>query len=275
MKFTSDTVAVITGGASGIGLGLAEAVVSRGGRVVISDIREQAIAPALEHLRTLGGEAIGVVADVGDPAAIEALAARSIAAFGRVDVVCNNAGLVSPGAPSWEQDLSAWTRMMQVKVFGVIHGIRAFVPHLIRQGAGHVINTASSAGLAPLPDRSPYTTSMHAVVGLTETLDLELKRISADLGATVLCPGLVDTPLGPNSAALGAISLPTGAPVDMRALRPDILSPRDVAEATIAAVEAGRTHVAPGADVLPRARARVDELMRDLSDAGGQGKGTS
>jgi NAD(P)-dependent dehydrogenase (short-subunit alcohol dehydrogenase family) len=267
MKITSATVAVITGGASGIGLGIAEAVVDRGGSVVISDIRQDALPSALAHLngRSPGVKAVGVVADVSNAAEVAALASSTLETFGRVDLICNNAGLVSPAAPTWEQDLATWDRMIQVKIMGVVHGIRAFVPHLISQGNGHVLNTASSAGLAPLAARAPYTSTMHAIVGLTETLDVELRRISTGLGATVLCPGLVDTPLGANSVALGAIKSPQGPRVDMRALRPDILSPRQVAEEAIDAVENGRVHVAPGGDVLERARVRVDALLRDIA----------
>ncbi|KAA9089109.1 SDR family oxidoreductase [Microbacterium radiodurans] len=266
MNITSETVAVITGGASGIGLGLAEAVVDRGGSVVVSDIRHDALPAALEHLNGRGapGRAIGVRADVSEAADVDALASSTMEAFGRVDLVCNNAGLVSPAMPAWEQEPATWDRMIRVKVMGVIHGIRSFVPHLVAQGSGHVLNTASSAGLAPLAGRSPYTTTMHAVVGLTETLDIELRAISGALGATVLCPGLVDTPLGANSATLGAISAPSGPPVDMRSLRPDILSPRQVADAALEAVAAGRVHVAPGGDVAERAQARVDLLLRDI-----------
>ena len=149
-------------------------------------------------------------------------------------------------------------------MLGVIHGVKAFAPPLIARGAGHILNTASSGGLTPLPDRTPYTGTMHAVVGLTETLDLELKRASPNLGATVLCPGLVDTPLGRNSATLGAIT-PPPAPSrrTLAAARGGILSPREVAEAALTAVEQGCVHAAPGAGVAGRAQARVDALLAD------------
>src|SRR5688572_19742477 len=129
MKITSATVAVITGGASGIGLGIAEAVVDRGGSVVISDIRQDALPSALAHLngRSPGVKAVGVVADVSNAAEVAALASSTLETFGRVDLICNNAGLVSPAAPTWEQDLATWDRMIQVKIMGVVHGIRAFV----------------------------------------------------------------------------------------------------------------------------------------------------
>ncbi|WP_327100729.1 SDR family NAD(P)-dependent oxidoreductase [Nocardia vinacea] len=268
MLIREGQVAVITGGASGIGYGLAEALAARGVRLVISDIREDGLIAAAASLR--GAEVTAVVADVSDEASVRALAERTTAAYGRVDLVCNNAGVVCPAAPLWDQDARTWQRMIGVKILGVVHGVKAFAPLLIEQGTGHFLNTASSGGLAPLPGRTPYTGTMHAVVGLTETLDLELKQVAPALGATVLCPGLVDTPLGQNSAALGAIELPAGASPSMRSLaaaRGGILSPREVAESALAAIEAGRVHVAPGDGVATRARARVDTLLADITVA--------
>ncbi|MGD6749662.1 SDR family NAD(P)-dependent oxidoreductase [Streptomyces sp. BH105] len=267
MHIANDQVAVITGGASGIGYGLAETLAGRGVRVVISDVREEGLAKAHASLAEAGAEVTAVVADVSDEASVRALADRTMSAYGRVDLVCNNAGVVSPAAPLWEQTARTWELMIGVKVLGVVHGVRAFAPLLIERGTGHFLNTASSGGLAPLPDRAPYTTTMHAMVGLTETLDAELKRVSPSLGATVLCPGLVDTPLGRNSETLGAIRLPPGSPTSMRGItspRGGILSPRDVAQAALAAVEAGRVHAAPGGGVAERARARVEGLLADL-----------
>ncbi|MET8207671.1 SDR family NAD(P)-dependent oxidoreductase [Streptomyces sp. NPDC005373] len=269
MRIADDQVAVITGGASGIGYGLAEALAARGVRLVISDVREEGLAEAHASLTSTGADVTAVVADVSDEASVRALAARALTAYGRVDLVCNNAGVVSPAAPLWEQSAQTWELMIGVKVLGVVHGVRAFAPLLIERGTGHFLNTASSGGLAPLPDRTPYTTTMHAVVGLTETLDEELKRVAPALGATVLCPGLVDTPLGRNSAALGVIRLPPGAPASMRSLATShggILSPREVAQAALDAVEAGRIHVAPGRGVAERAQARVRALLSDLGE---------
>ncbi|KRE65502.1 MULTISPECIES: SDR family NAD(P)-dependent oxidoreductase [Micrococcaceae] len=265
MKLKRGDVAVITGGASGIGFGLAQAVAARGGRVVISDIRADAAEAAASSLRKAGADAVAVAADVADLESVRALAKAAIDAFGTVQLLCNNAGLVSPSASTWEQTPQTWERMIQVKILGVVNGISAFAPHLIQQGRGHVLNTASSGGLAPLPGRSPYTATMHAVVGLTETLDLELKQAAPDLGATVLCPGLVDTPLGDNSAALGAIELPSGAP-SIRSMGLPFLTPSEVAEAALDAVDAGIVHVAPGAGVLERAKDRVNALLADLLD---------
>lgn len=265
MKLESGDVAVITGGASGIGFGLAEEVVARGGRVVISDIRADAAESAASSLRRTGAEAVAVAADVADAESVRALAEAAIDAFGSVQLLCNNAGLVSPNAPMWEQTPQTWQRMIQVKVLGVVNGVRAFAPLFIRQGRGHILNTASSGGLAPLPGRSPYTATMHAVVGLTETLDLELKQAAPAVGATVLCPGLVDTPLGENSAALGAIDLPLGSS-NIRSMGVSFLTPAEVAVAALDAVASGILHVAPGAGVVDRAKDRVTALLTDLAN---------
>jgi NAD(P)-dependent dehydrogenase (short-subunit alcohol dehydrogenase family) len=263
MKIEKGMVAVVTGGASGIGLGLAQAFADRGVRVVLADIRAEALEPALEDARGRGVDAVGLATDVSDRASVERLAIATIQSFGRVDIVCNNAGLVSPAGLLWEQEERTWDRMIGVKLRGVINGVTAFAPLLVKQGHGHVLNTASSGGLAPLPLRTPYTATMHAVVGLTETLDLELKQTGEGLGASVLCPGLVDTPLGQNSAALGAITLPPSAAGSISDIG-DALSAREVAEAAIAAIESGRVHTAPGAGVLDRARSRVESLLLDL-----------
>ncbi|MET9387061.1 SDR family NAD(P)-dependent oxidoreductase [Streptomyces sp. NPDC002928] len=268
MRIANDQVAVVTGGASGIGYGLAEALAARGVRLVISDVREEGLAKAKASLTAAGADVTAEVADVGDEASVRALADRTLSVYGRVDLICNNAGVASPAAPLWEQEARTWELLIRVKVLGVVHGVRAFAPLLVERGAGHFLNTASSGGLAPLPDRTPYTTTMHAVVGLTETLDAELKRVAPTLGATVLCPGLVDTPLGQNSEALGALRLPPGTPASMRsfaASRGGILSPREVAEAALDAIEADRVHVAPGGGVAERARARVEALLSDIA----------
>jgi len=268
MRIAQGQVAVITGGASGIGYGLAESLAARGVRIVIADIREDGLADAKSSLAGAGAEVTAIAVDVTSESSVRALAARTMDIHGRVDLVCNNAGVICPHAFMWEQEPRIWQRMIDIKLLGVVHGVAAFAPLLIARGEGHFLNTASAGGLSPLPGRTPYAATMHAVVGMTETLDLELKQVSPALGATVLCPGLVDTSLGQNSAALGTIRLPAAGAPSMRALasgRAGILSPREVAESALAAVEAGRVHVAPGGGVLERARDRVDALLADIT----------
>lgn len=271
MKIAPGQVAVITGGASGIGFGLAEALAARGLHLVIADVRDEALEPAADALRAMGAEVATVRTDVSDRDSVRRLATRTMELFGRADLVCNNAGLICPGAPLWEQDTQTWDRMIGVKMMGIIYGVQAFAPIMIKQRSGHFLNTASSGGLAPLLNRTAYTATMHAVVGLTETLAIELKAEAPALGATVLCPGLVDTAIGLNSPTLGAIKLPPSAEAALRSIAAasgGILTPLEVAEAAIAGVEEDRVHVAPGHDVLSRARARVQSLLSDLELSG-------
>ncbi|MFF6804468.1 SDR family NAD(P)-dependent oxidoreductase [Streptomyces sp. NPDC012616] len=214
-------------------------------QLVISDIREEGLDKAEASLTAACAGVAAVVADVSDEASVRALADRTIAAYGRVDLVSNNADVVSPPAPMREQEARIWELMIGVKVLGAVHGVNA-----------------------PPPDLTPYTTTMHAVVGLTETFDQELKRAAPTLGATVLCPGLVETSRGQNSAALGAINLQPGAPISMQIAAARFggkLSPREVAGSAIAAIEADRVHVAPGGNVAERAQARVTALLADIS----------
>ncbi|UUO03148.1 SDR family NAD(P)-dependent oxidoreductase [Mycolicibacterium novocastrense] len=264
MRIESGKVAVVTGGTSGIGFALAAHLARRGVDVVIADIRENAIPPAIEALSSHPGTVTGLRVDVRDAAEVDALAAHTLDRFGRVDLVCNNAGVVCEQTPTWEQNIETWRWLIDVKLMGVVHGVKIFTPLFIAQRCGHFLNTASAGGLIPLPHLAPYNATMHAVVGLTETLDIELRSVSTDLGATVLCPGMVDTPLGPNSASLtppGAVSVPNDRDDD--AMR-GAISPAVVADAAIAAVEAGRVHAVVGPGAAPAARQRVDALLAEL-----------
>lgn len=273
MKIASGQVAVITGGAGGIGYGLAEALAARGVRLVLADIREAELESAADALWSSGAEVIFVGTDVSDADAVERLAVRTLEQFGRVDLLCNSAGLLCPGAPLWKQSRQAWDRLIAVKLMGVIHAVKAFAPIMISQGSGHILNTASAGGLAPLAHRAPYAAAMHAVVGLTETLAIEFSEEGPALGATVLCPGLVDTGPGQDVLPLGAFAPMPGAAGrtsmrSMPAASGGILTALEVAEAAIAGIEEGLVHVAPGHDVLSRARQRIKGLMNDLERSG-------
>jgi NAD(P)-dependent dehydrogenase (short-subunit alcohol dehydrogenase family) len=153
MKLEAGKVAVVTGAASGIGLGLARRFAEDGLHVVLADVEEGALASAATGISALGVETLAVPTDVSDHEAVEALADAAVERFGAVHVVCNNAG-VSSGADPWFGPLAVWGWVMGVNLWGVIHGIRAFLPILINQGEGHIVNTASIAGLNRVPDRS-------------------------------------------------------------------------------------------------------------------------
>jgi NAD(P)-dependent dehydrogenase (short-subunit alcohol dehydrogenase family) len=185
-------VAVITGGASGIGNALARRFASEGARVVIGDVEADALERAVSALRASGAEVEGVVTDVTDPAQMQALADAAVARFGGVQVFCNNAG-VGGGGLSWEMALSTWEWVIGVNLWGVIHGVRSFVPLLMQQTEGHIVNTASVAGLVAAPFMGPYNASKHAVVAISETLHHELAMTAPHVKVSVLCPGWVNT----------------------------------------------------------------------------------
>jgi len=185
-------VAVVTGGASGIGLALARRFVAEGMRVMIGDVEAEALDKAVAELQAEGGDVEGTVTDVTDPAQMDALAQAVVDRFGAVHVVCLNAG-VGGGGLSWEMPLSTWEWVIGVNLWGVIHGLRSFVPLLVKQGEGHVVNTASLAGLVASPFMGPYNASKHAVVAISETLHHELAMSAPDVHVSVLCPGWVKT----------------------------------------------------------------------------------
>lgn len=185
-------VAVVTGGASGIGKALARRFASEGARVVIGDVEAAALERAVSELRASGADVEGVVTDVTDPAQMQALGDAAVAAFGGVHVFCNNAG-VGGGGLSWEMPLSTWEWVIGVNLWGVIHGVRTFVPLLMQQTEAHIVNTASVAGLVAAPFMGPYNASKHAVVAISETLHHELAMSAPQVKVSVLCPGWVNT----------------------------------------------------------------------------------
>jgi NAD(P)-dependent dehydrogenase (short-subunit alcohol dehydrogenase family) len=181
-------VAVVTGAASGIGRALAAALGEQGCRVVLADVERAALDVAVDELRAAGRECVGVVTDVSDPASVEALAHRAEQAYGAVHVLCNNAG-VSVRKPIAEQSLEDWSWVLGVDLWGVIHGLRTFLPVLMAQPEAHVVNTASVAGLVPFALGGPYNAAKAAVVALSETLHLELAELAPHVGVSVVCPG--------------------------------------------------------------------------------------
>jgi len=191
MELTAGKVAVVTGAASGIGLALAERFARAGLDVVLADVEQPALQAASEKIAGLGAKTLAVPTDVSDEAAVNALAAAAIDRFGAVHVVCNNAGVASHADP-WFGPLSAWKWVLGVNLWGVIHGIRAFLPVLAAQSEGHIVNTASVAGL--IPGTGPiYDATKHAVVAISEDLYRAMDVAMLPIGVSVLCPGWVRT----------------------------------------------------------------------------------
>ena len=249
MKIEAGQVAVVTGGTSGIGFALAALLVRRGVNVMIADIREDAIPIAVDALSGHAGRAVGVRADVSVDADMDALADETIERFGRVDLVCNNAGVVCEQSPTWEQRLETWRWLIDVKLMGVVHGVRTFTPLFIAQGSGHFLNTASAGGLMPLPTLAPYNATMHAVVGLTETLNIELQCCLRAVWGDGVVPGTGGHPVGAELVRAGTAGGGRDAHRGGEEVMRGAISPAIVAEAAIDAVESGRVHavVGPGA----------------------------
>lgn len=188
---------MVTGAASGIGLACAERFAAAGMNVVLSDVEEPALETATARVQGIaaahGADAVGLTCDVADRASVASLAARSIERFGRVNVVCNNAGVAGAGLLGGPGaiDVADWRWVIDVNLWGVIHGHEAFLPHLLEHGDGHIVNTASMAG--HFPGHSAYAASKWAVVGITEGLYMQLKQHGSTVGVSCLCPGWVNT----------------------------------------------------------------------------------
>ena len=183
--------AFVTGGASGIGLALGRALAEAGMQIMLADIEPAPLATAVESLKGIGPDVRGVVCDVADPGSVDHAAKMSFEAFGKVHLICNNAGVVSSGGID-NISLGEWRWVMDVNMMGVLHGIHAFLPHMRAHGeGGHILNTASMAGMLNRLGFSPYSASKFAVVSMSEGLATELKPLG--IGVSVLCPGFVRT----------------------------------------------------------------------------------
>jgi NAD(P)-dependent dehydrogenase (short-subunit alcohol dehydrogenase family) len=192
MDHVADKVAVITGGASGIGFAMARRFGAAGMKLVLGDVEEAALAESAAELRGAGHDVTTFVCDVSDPAQIEALAGCAMEAHGAVHVLCNNAG-VGAGGLVRDVSLQDWEWVLGVNLWGVIYGVRTFLPIIEASGGGHVVNTASVAGLFSAPFMGPYNVSKFGVVTLSETLFHEMRMTNSGIGVSVLCPAWVRT----------------------------------------------------------------------------------
>ena len=184
--------AVITGGASGMGRAMADRFGAAGARIMIADVEGPAMDAAVAEMNDAGIDAVGVLTDVSSERDMDELAEAALSRFGQVNVVCNNAG-VGGGGLMDELTTADWEWILGVNLWGVIHGIRVFLPHLLEHGDGHIVNTGSIAGHTSYPNIGPYNASKHAVVTISETLYNELQDRGSSVGVSVLCPGLVTT----------------------------------------------------------------------------------
>ena len=257
-------VAVITGGASGIGLAMAKAFAVEGMRLVLADIEEGTLDAAIGELPA-GTDVEAVRCDVSDGVQVDALRDAAIDRFGAVHVVCNNAG-VSTGGPVWDCTPEDWAWVLGVNLNGVFNGVRSFAPLLIEQGEGHIVNTASMAGLTSPPFMAAYNVSKHAVVALSETLFADLTLTGASgVGVSVLCPGWVQTRI--HEAGRNRPGGADEAPADSQlmdyvaGLIASGLDPAAVADLVVDAIRARRSYILTHPDWTPMISGRVDRIV--------------
>jgi NAD(P)-dependent dehydrogenase (short-subunit alcohol dehydrogenase family) len=206
---------VVTGAASGIGLAISEAFVAEGMRVVMADLDGERLTEEVGRLASEGAQVLAVPADVRDPEAVASAGQAALEHFGALHVAVNNAGVVVTGN-SWELSLDDWHRVIDVNLWGVIHGVHAFVPLILASGEeGHVVNTASMAAVYAPARLGPYAVSKHGVLGLSDVLRAELAAIDAPVGVSVVMPGMIKTGLNP----IGSVAAETVAANVVDAIR--------------------------------------------------------
>jgi NAD(P)-dependent dehydrogenase (short-subunit alcohol dehydrogenase family) len=257
-------IALVTGGASGIGRGISHELARRGADVVLADIHEARLAEAVEEIKALGREALGVICDVSQDADVERLRDEAFERFGRVDILCNNAGVAVSGPPE-RIEMKDWDHILQINLLGIVRGVRAFVPAMLDRGTGYVVNTASVAGTwAYTWDNIPYITSKFAAFGYSEALARALRP--QGIGVSVLCPGLITTNLGETVRV-------SGVPDDRRAewfyMPPHMFDPKDpedVGPMVCDAIDAGKFAIFTHAADEERFRTWHTDIDASLAD---------
>jgi NAD(P)-dependent dehydrogenase (short-subunit alcohol dehydrogenase family) len=274
MRDLAGKTAFVTGGASGIGLALGRAFVEAGMKVMLADVETDALADAVDGLREHRAEVRGVACDVTDPASLERAADASCAAFGKVHLVCNNAGVGALGGID-DISLDNWRWVLDVNLMGVVHGIRAFLPRIRAHGeGGHILNTASMAGMLSPPGLSSYAASKFAVVAISEGLARQLKPLG--IGVTVLCPGFVRTRINESTrnrperygaAARPDPESPAGAVAAMAAeLVRSGLDPAHVAARALAAIREDELYAFTHPELRVHAETRFAAILAAMDE---------
>lgn len=277
MEQLSGKVAVITGGASGIGLAMAHRLGAEGMSVAIADVEPETLDVAATGLRDAGIEVHAVHTDVTSQEQVEALAASVMDRYGRVHVVCNNAGVAVFGGVT-EMPVEEFAWVVDVNFWGVLFGIRAFLPHLEAQGEGHIVNTASVSGLLTQPGAAAYNVSKFGVLALSEALYYELRMASSPVGVSVVCPGTVRTNIFDSGRNRPAGIAPGAGPITDRALevmtdlgRLSRRGPDEVAKAVVRAVKADDFYVLTHSGIIPFVKRRHEDIETQRNPSVDQG----
>ncbi|HVN84869.1 MAG TPA: SDR family NAD(P)-dependent oxidoreductase [Candidatus Binatia bacterium] len=270
MKEFRDKVAVVTGAASGIGRALAQRFANEGMKVVLADVEAGALDQAAREIDPSGKRTLAVRTDVSKAAEVERLGQVAQEKFGAIHIVCNNAGVVTSG-PTWMQTVADWEWLLGVNLWGVIHGVRVFTPILLAQGEGHIVNTASLAGMITGPGTAPYNVSKFGVVALSETLHHELTMLASPVRVSVLCPGFVNTNIAdaarnrPTELADTAPQLPGAEEMAQmgRRLLANGSPPSMVADVVFEAIRNERFYIFPHPEWKRHIRTRMDDILEE------------
>ena len=266
MRELKGKVAAVTGAASGLGRAMALALADEGMHVALGDVADT--SETFAQVESRGVSAVAMKLDVSKAAEVDAFAELIDRDLGGAHVVCNNAG-VSPLAAAWEMSLGDWQWIMGVNLWGVIHGVRAFVPRLLARNEGHIVNTASVAGLISPPGTAAYNVTKHAVVTLSETLYHDLRERRSAVGVSVLCPAYVPTGIADSERNRPAGVAPTPKSEEMlareamlrKAVSSGRLSAEDVARAVVRAVKEERFYVLTHPRIMGAIRARMEDIL--------------
>jgi len=244
VKQLDGRIAIVTGAASGIGLAVSEAFGAAGMHVVMTDLDADRLSDEAESLRQRGADIHTIVLDVRDADAVGRAGQEAVDRFGALHIAVNNAGIVN-GGYSWELDLAEWHRVLDINLWGVIHGIHAFVPRILESNEeGHVVNVASMAAVMARAKLGPYTVAKHGVLGLSDVLRAELEELGAPIGVSVVMPGLIRTGMNP----IG------------------IVEPSTVAANVVDAIRTGRDYVFTDDHSIAEVETRLDAIRAARAD---------
>ena len=266
MEELKGKVAAVTGAGSGLGRAMALAFAAEGMQVALADLNEKNLSEVKTELASRGVKAFALRVDVSKAQEVDNFAAATERELGSVHVVCNNAGVALAGAV-WENTEAEWEWILGVNLRGVVNGVRAFAPRLIAQDAGHIVNTASVAGLISAPGMGAYCVSKHAVVTLSESLLHDLRERGSKVGVSVLCPAYVPTAI---AASVDQLPVKDKSPLRLakeamlkKAVAAGKLSAEDVARAVVAAVKANRFYILTHPAIKGAIRARMEDVLEE------------
>jgi len=275
MKQFTGGVAVITGGASGIGREFANTAASHGMKLVLADIQQDALDGAVAAFRAQDVDAIGVHTDVSRASDVQALADAAMQTFGQVNLLFNNAGVTSGGLV-WEHTEQDWNWVLGVNLHGVVHGVRIFTPLMLAQAKkdenyrGHIVNTASMAGLITAPSQGIYNVSKHAVVALSEALHHDLELVTGQVHCSVLCPSYVQTNIGESDrnrpqSLVNATPLTTSQSVTRQSVLISLaagdVTAQQVSQVTFDGIRERKLYIYPSPQSLSRVKMRMEDII--------------